>query len=250
MNTLIINLPFSVARREYMEWQLAPYKDVLSLTFVEAVDGRRMSDDDISTSFDQSLAFRRYGRFLKKTEVGCTLSHIKCCNILLQSEYNCVLVCEDDMVLEYDLRETISVISDYITNTDRPMIVLLSGDYWWTKLIDMNGIKLAIVREAVCAHAYFINRSAAQILSSVNPGHLADDWYLIRKLGIKVLAVYPHAADQNRADFDTEISNDYLGTIRLNLRLDRRIHSYYRAVVKRFMAYMGHFESKSFKMKK
>lgn len=247
MKAFVINLPLSVERKEYMKRVLSPYKDVLSVEFVSAVDGRSMDKDEISQFFNQEVAYGRYGRTLKNGEIGCTLSHIMCSKLLLQSEDNCALVFEDDLVLGVDIHNVIESCSLYMAS-EKPIIILLSGDYWWTRLIRTGDCTLAKVREAVCSQAYFINRSAARILCNSSHEHLADDWFFIKKNGIEVLAVYPHVADQNRADFNTEISDEYLGVNRSNLRLWKRIHSYWRAIVKHCLARVNHFESKSFRM--
>ena len=80
--------------------------------------------------------------------------------------------------------------------------------------------------------------------------YLADDWYHIKKQGIDLYGVYPHIADQNRKNFQTVISTAYEGTIRKNLSLGNRVHSYYRAIVKRIvkriLANTGHKERKNF----
>ena len=60
-----------------MEYLLSSY-DFLDVTFVEAVDGLSLSDNDLVLRFDEALAYQRYGRKLNKGEIGCTLSHYKC----------------------------------------------------------------------------------------------------------------------------------------------------------------------------
>lgn len=225
---------------------LAPYRDLLDVQFIDAVNGRAMSEDELDKVWDQTGTFEIYGRTMKPTEIGCALSHRKCYEKLLESREKIALVLEDDLVwTEKDLKPILSTLQEFL-NTEEPVIVLLSGDYWFANTKKVGDVCLATVREAVCAHAYLINRNAAKILISLERKYIADDWYNLKKHGIKLYGIYPHIADQNRKDFNTEISPAYEGVIRRNLSFLAMMHSYYRAVVKRMLCYTGHFESKTF----
>ena len=46
-------------------------------------------------------------------------------------------------------------------------------------------------------HAYIINREAASLLIEQRPFITADDWFYIRKKGVKLYAVLPHLLDQD-----------------------------------------------------
>lgn len=248
INTYIINLKESYARRENIASVLNPYVYFLNLIFVDAFDGRNMQHEELEAIFQQNKAFKIYGRKLIGPEVGCTMSHRQCLSRLVDSQQEACLIFEDDLVLPVnDISSELTSIYRYTASASRPTIVLLSGDYWYTsKKTIQQSTRLAKVREAVCSHAYFINRSAAEIILSEKPYTLADDWYSIRNKGIMIYAAYPHLADQNRRDLDTEISEDYTGFIRRNLSLSDKIKSYVRAVIKRMLVYTNHFEPKSF----
>lgn len=225
---------------------LEPYNDILDVHFIEAVDGRKFSKEEINQVWDQKGTYAIYGREMKPTEIGCTLSHRKCCKELCGSNEKIALILEDDLVLKSNgVKSALNTLYE-VLNTDEPMIILLSGDYWFTSKQRIGTICLATIREAVCSHAYLINRGAAEIVLSLSHKYLADDWYSLKKQGIRILGIYPHLADQNRQDFNTEVSLAYEGTIRKNLSFSNRLHSYYRAVVKRLLAYAGHIERKSF----
>lgn len=247
IRTFVINLKGSTDRKKYMEDLLSQF-DILDVEFIEAVNGKAMTMEELEKSFDQNEAFRIYGRVLRAGEVGCALSHLKCARALLDSEESVAIVLEDDLVLqELDLDPVLIAARDLLASSG-PAIVLFSGDYWFLGKRQFEGYyKLAKVREAVCAQAYMINRPAAEVLLSMGNSHLADDWFSIKTAGIQLSALYPHIADQNRLEFNTDISPEYTGFIRKNLGFGRRLHSYYRAVIKRILKGTGHFEYKKFR---
>lgn len=247
MKTYIISLKDSEDRRKHVLRQLASYKNLLEIDVIDAYDGRNMSDQEMNRIIDQNAAIGIYGRKIIGPEIGCTLSHRRCLNAMLQNNDKAAIIFEDDLVLPSDKDPEFVEYFEFVKSHPDPILLLLSGDYWYTTIRRINSrIKYAKVREAVCSHAYICNSKAAQLITS-NPSHfLADDWYSIKKMGVRVLAAFPHIADQNRRDLKTEISEDYTGFIRRNLSLMKQIQSYYRAIVKRMLLYIGHFEAKSF----
>lgn len=247
MRTYVINLKDSEHRKRYMENLLYPYRESLDVIFKEAFDGRKLSDSELDLIFNQQSAYTSYGRKLKGGEVGCTLSHRACYESIVSNEEKYALILEDDLVLTVkDINEVIDI-SAKLLNTEVPVVVLLSGDYWYYyKKRVSDKYCVANVCEAVCTQAYFINNSAARCILSKDKSYLADDWYAIRKQGVKLFAIYPHVADQERVTFVTEISEEYSGVNRKMMPLGGMIRSYIRAFVKRFLLLCGNFESKSF----
>lgn len=247
ITTYVINLKDSFEKRDYINRQFSRYKDIFHIKWVEAVDGRNLTDSQIRSIFNQDKAYKNYGRYLKGGEVGCALSHRKCCRELLNSGEDVALFVEDDVVWQKeDIGKTIESIRDFMS-VDRPIIVLLSGDYWFTSTFKLdNDIQLARVREAVCTHAYMINRRAAEIILSTEKCFLADDWFSITNSRIKLYGLRPHIADQNRRDLKTEISTDYTGLMRKNQSVKKWIQSYYRGAIKHILYYTRHFEYKDF----
>lgn len=251
MKTYIINLKSSTDRKEYMEHVMAPVASALEYSFIEAVNGKEMSDAEVADIFDQEKAMKMYGRELRRGEIGCTMSHKKCAQMLLDSGEQSALFLEDDLIWQ-DVEHLGSVVSaaEKILATETPMILLLSGDYWYTCLNSMTGkYKVASVRDAVCTQSYMINRAGAKKLLELGNWHVADDWWAIKKQGIKLKAVFPHVADQNRADLETVIAPLYGGLKKENLSVCRRIELLWLSFVKKFLVTVHHFEAKNFKWK-
>lgn len=236
----IVNLPSSVVRREYMEGLLAAYP-FLDKTFIPAVNGRQMTEEQRKDAFDYDAAMKHYGRSLNEGEVGCALSHRLCYKALLDSDEPFAMILEDD----------VSVIRDWNTlpwediartlNVSQPRALFLSGDYW---RLSSKGITK--VFDAVGAYAYIVNRAAAQaILSVQKPFVVADDWLAYKRLGIKLYALYPYAADANLMEnLTSDVQQDSWTTnhsLMSKLELLRRA---YPAFAKRVMKSAGLFVSK------
>lgn len=247
VTSYIINLKTSLDRKAYMAHVMEPFP-YLKPVFVEAVNGREMTSEEQEREFVQDEAYRHYGRKLISAEIGCTLSHRKCAKALLDSDDKFALILEDDLIWQKtDLERCFMNLAEVLA-TEEPVVVLLSGDYWYKRKRIMNtDFELADVWDAVCAQAYLINRSAAMAILEMSPWYLADDWYEIRKAGISIKALFPHVADQNRAEVHTVIAEQYGGLRRENMSVCMKIRSYWRSMVDKILVWTDHFEAKNFK---
>jgi glycosyl transferase family 25 len=97
----VINLAASAARRRACAEQLTALG--LTPTFVEAVDGRRMSDAEIAAIVDEPGRLRRAPKPLSKAEVGCYLSHWKVLERIVAENLPQALVMEDDLLADPEL---------------------------------------------------------------------------------------------------------------------------------------------------
>lgn len=240
--TYIINLEHSVERKNYIQELLAKYS-FLKLQFISAIDGRKLSENELHSEFDYRKCMKRYGRILNNGEIGCILSHRKCYSQLLSSSSSFALVLEDDIYPMRNLSELLKVDLEKILNASEPVVLLLSGDYWyWRKTIPITS-----VYDAVGSYAYFINRAAAErILSITKPYNVADDWDLYKSWGIKLKAINPYLMDANvnMSLLGSDVSQETWG-------INRRLMSHYEvwlsyksAILKRLLKMIGNFESK------
>ena len=209
MKTYVINLKDDVLRREYMHGQLRLLPPSLSVEFVEAVDGRAMSQQESENKFDAEKFLLRYRRKVRPGEVGCTLSHQKCYEKLMRSGEKYALILEDDIVVRTDVCSVFPQIEKMV-DTDKPLVVLLSGRYWFlgTKRITQTNYRVANVYDAYLAQSYVINRAAAALSIESRPFVTSDDWFYIRKKGVKIRAILPHLIDQDwSGTFPSTINN-------------------------------------------
>lgn len=235
----IINLKTSLPRKEYMKKILSEY-NFLDINFVEAIDGRIYSETQQRDVFDMKACLLRNGRLINPGEIGCTLSHRKCYKKLLDSSLQYALILEDDISIIGDLKE---VINDELINfigSKKPRILFLSGDYWY-----WNQKHITKVCWAVGSYAYFINRAAAErILRIEKPFNVADDWDLYKRKGIALHAIHPYVIDANISGFPSDIQQEHWGNMRKSMSLENIIRSTYMGLLKRYLAWIGHFESK------
>ena len=245
MKTYVVNLEQSVDRRAAMEKQLARFPE-LEAEFVPAVDGRKMSEEEVLGAFDRERAKAYYGRDLTRGEIGCTLSHVRCYNRIAEAADNAALILEDDADLGTQLPD-FAPLEALLSGTRRPTIVLLSGHYWY-----WPGFRRGVKR-VFCAyytHSYLINRPATRLLTErfSRPFHLADNWIHIRRQGVRVLAVRPHWINQISTEATSTVLDDALRDsasrtfIRANLSLGHFFRSYGNKVIEKVLFAFGCYE--------
>lgn len=241
LQTYIINLKTSTARRDYMEKTLKPY-DFLVTDYIEAIDGRRGGQDYLNEHFNYQESFKRYGRKLNQGEVGCALSHRKCYEALLKSNNNCALILEDDITVIRDLNIIADKNFDAVMDTPKPTILFLSGDYWFWNA--RNGI--AKVFTGVGAYAYIINKPAAEALLKGKAFTVADDWDCYKERRIKYYAVFPYIIDANlnMDSLSTDVKQDSWGIDKTKMGLYYLTKYLIDRVIKFSLGLCKHFESK------
>lgn len=229
-----------------MKHLLDSFGDFFDISFIEAVDGRNLSDEEKDEVWNQKETYKTYGRYMKGGEIGCSLSHRKCYEEILKNGDDVALILEDDVVFKEnaDIRKVVSAVGKLLC-TQKPMIVLLSGSYWFFKERSLPGVdfQLASVFEAMGTMSYMMNQAAAKRMASIEKKYLADDWYHWRTHGIKVYAVHPHIA----GDFDlfgSVIAGSYEGWKRKNLSFKNKLRAYYRGVIRRVLGRIGNWEKR------
>lgn len=244
MKTYVVNLEQSVDRRAAMEEQLARFPQ-LEAEFVPAVDGRKMSEEEVRAAFDVQRARAYYGRDLTRGEIGCTLSHVRCYKRIAEGADRVALILEDDADLGTRLPD-LAPLEAMLSRTRRPTVVLLSGHYWY-----WPGFRRELKR-VFCAyytHSYLINRPAARLLADhfARPFHLADNWIHVRRQGVQVLAVRPHWINQISTDAtstvgDASMVQNMRGLVKKNLSWGRLIASYYEGLMRKVLKRAGMYE--------
>lgn len=241
MKTYIINLEKSEDRKLYMSRQMEnlPFLDV---EFVVAVDGRAMSVDEQNSRFDVSAFQKRYLKKVRPGEIGCTLSHQKCYQKLVESDENCVLILEDDISINIsDIQDLINELNVLLAS-GQPQIVLLSGWYWFFRSKPFyKHFRLANVFDGFLTHSYIINKSAARLLIESKPGITADDWKYIRRKGIAVKALLPHLIDQKPIEGGQSLIQTGENKMMKGLFL-RKIRIYWNVIFLKGMKLLGYFE--------
>ena len=244
MKIFIVNLQSSVDRRERMKFLLAE-KGITDYEFIEAVDGRKMSEEEQEHVFDQKKAFQWYGRICRPGEIGCTLSHQKCYRKMVDEGIDVALILEDDIEIRLnDLQDRLLNLK-CLLEFSSPLVLLLSGGYWYKSFENYKSAgRIATVYDAYYTHAYMINLEAARSIIEQYPFILADDWKFIRDKGVKLRACLPHLIDQQEVlASGIYENNENRGMNKMNMPLIHRIHMYWIGGVKKILAYLGRFEN-------
>ncbi|AYV80656.1 MAG: glycosyltransferase family 25 [Harvfovirus sp.] len=97
----IINLKSREERKKIAVEELDKH-DIVG-EFIEGVDGNKLDRDDLISNglIDDSTSYRK----LRKGEIGCYFSHLKCWELILSSGKEYGIVLEDDVVLDDNFRD-------------------------------------------------------------------------------------------------------------------------------------------------
>lgn len=184
MKIYCINLKRSTERRAKMEQELA--KTGLEYEFIEAVDGRKLTKDEIKKRYSIWRTRFRYGIGLTAGEIGCALSHKKFFEIVKNSQAKCAMVLEDDVALGIGFNTAVKEVEEFLAQQTKPTIVQLPG---LKRDLPKNGdSKFIRVSSAMGTYAYAINRAGAELLErAYSPIKLPIDKYsyLIKHFGLQ-----------------------------------------------------------------
>ena len=180
MKTFIINLEKDIERKEDIVSQCITFN--LDYTVIPAVDGRKLSEDDLNRLIDPEKS-----KGMTRGEIGCSLSHYNIYKKIVDDNINHALILEDDAQLEPNLVRALELLKNY--RFDIPTIVLLGPiNKHATRNSNQlsDDIKMVSVIEATLSHGYFINKSAAQKLTDfLYPIWLeADRWVFFRDYNV------------------------------------------------------------------
>ena len=69
----------------------------LDIQYIEAVDGKAMSEKERHEKFDYTQFFKKYSVAVRPGEIGCTLSHQKCYRKIIEDNESYALILEDNV---------------------------------------------------------------------------------------------------------------------------------------------------------
>jgi len=106
----VVNLKWSVKRREFIEKQLKRAR--LEYTIIEAYDA--INDPDVNS---QVIGNNREAN-LSRGHIGCVLSHLKIWNMMQDRKEKFALIIEDDVVISKKLREIIESVEPHLVENN------------------------------------------------------------------------------------------------------------------------------------
>lgn len=212
MNIFVINLDRHPERLASIDQQLSALGR--SYRRVSAVDGSKLSQAEIAKVYDPILCKGSLGRELARGEIGCAMSHLSICRLMVESQLPLAFVLEDDAQLSEELPQVLDAL-EYLGTEQQPVIVLLThvGRYtaWGAKKLNNTNHQICKTVHAFCAHGYLINLAAARQLLSNNdllesPIDYWNNWSA--KGVVKVRAIVPyvvgHSSFAQQSDIESE----------------------------------------------
>lgn len=212
MKIYVISLRTSYDRRAVMTEQMKRLS--LFFEFVDGIDGKSLSNDELSKVYDHKKAYRQEGRCFTKGEIGAALSHLKVYKKIIEENIPYALILEDDAWLTPSIAKVIEAI-------DQKLFYEINGVFLMQEMkvgsFKKNGNRISIigdlfffkeVKSACWAHAYLVTKKAARsLISALTPvAHTADSWgWLIRHQIVNVYCMNRTLSTQNIYDLKSII---------------------------------------------
>lgn len=220
IKTYVINMKESVVRRNALLSEVTKYP-CMDVEIVEAVNGRRMSSEDVKKNFDVLKFTYRYRRTPKRGEIGCVHSHRECYKRLLASDEEFALVLEDDVVFFYPERvdSLIKEMAGKMKSAQPHIISFTTHAIYYTKSVHLvDNFSFYRLWDAYGACAYLINKKAAErLLKASRPSIVADDFTYMKRIGILSEGIYPtFISGGSSIDKPSEIQGDCTDYVRLS----------------------------------
>lgn len=184
MKLYCINLKRSTDRRRKMEQELA--KLPFQYEFIDAIDGRALSDSEISRCYNKWRTRFRCGKGLSRGEIGCALSHIEFFKHVIDDKVP-AFVFEDDVSFLSGIVDQLTKAYQFLKDAQEPCLVRMPGLKRDLPCREDGVADFVRVDSPVGTYAYGINPRAAVLLQKkFLPIKMPIDYYkyLIRHCGL------------------------------------------------------------------
>ncbi|WP_387463061.1 glycosyltransferase family 25 protein [Photorhabdus sp. RM323S] len=202
MKTFIINLKHSIERRKRIEEQCIKLN--LDYEFIEAVDGRLLSQEELQRQT------RELSDAITLGEIGCALSHIKIYRNIVENNIPMALILEDDVILNERLPEFLNEIQQKKIIAPSAILLSKASQYFErSKYKLLCGVDIKSVLSASLTCGYILNNQAAKnLIDFLYPVWLvADRWEFFRENGvIKLCCTVPVLVTESEDAVNTTIS--------------------------------------------
>jgi glycosyl transferase family 25 len=236
----VINLASRPDRKAAAEAQLA--RAGLKATFVEAVDGRALTPEDIASVYDDSGRQKRAGKPMTPGELGCYLSHWMIFCRMLAERTPKALILEDDFIATPHLRPVLDALADRRGLPDYDIVKLgvseLARRRRHIRLARLTGEACLVRHYNVCNStvAYVITQAAVRrFIRQGLPIRYPIDVALNRSWwnGLNILGVRPWPVHHDM-EADSSIGHDrFEDAGRRGHPIERRLRKTYDSVAKR-----------------
>lgn len=156
----------------------------LPFEFIDAVDGRALSDNEVASMYSKWRTRFCHGKDLSRGEIGCALSHIEFYRRVIADNAS-GFVFEDDVELGNEVKSALEKVESFLANAKSPCFVQLPG--LERDLPQCVGGDFIKVSGAMGAYAYGVNPAAAALLlKAFTPIKFPIDYYryLVKHYGL------------------------------------------------------------------
>ena len=161
MKALIVNLQDCEERRDAIKKQMEALRSI-DYEFIDAVDGRKMNTQELNQLFNLKRFKSLYFREARPGEVGCTMSHQRCFQAIIDQNLPYALLLEDDAVLDDVNRiiHSIHTVQNWLDKQELPTVILFSSWFWHCEdVINIDDIRIVKVFDAFFTYAYVLTVS-------------------------------------------------------------------------------------------
>lgn len=193
----VINLEKDIKKKEYIKSHFREH-GIEDYSFIKAVDGRKLSSDQLVEVYDENQALKVHGRLLARGEIGCALSHLECYRKIISQDLPGAFIFEDDVVFTSETRFLMGKIYEHCSKLKSGVVLLGYAKYVckYKNFLNLsNKYRLKKIYKAGYAHSYFITREAAeQMLSLFSPiSFPIDIWKRVQDgCAVDVYSCFPY----------------------------------------------------------
>ena len=211
--------------------------------FISAVNGNKLKKKEINSLISKEKNFiNPINTNMSKSEIGCSLSHIKIYKEIVKSDIDYALILEDDAFFlnkfTKNLKKFISINFKY-----KKQIILLSElrEFYKIPIDKEKDYEIVDVTNAYFTHSYFINNEAARSLLHFNfPVKTVADNFIIFKIycGIKITGLNPYLLSQDKKKFESSIK--FTTNLKQVFLFKRFIYKSYNKILKKLNKFESH----------
>ena len=238
----IVNLKKDKKRKKNILNELKK-QNLKNYKFISAVNGNKLKKKEINSLISKEKNFiNPINTNMSKSEIGCSLSHIKIYKEIVKSDIDYALILEDDAFFlnkfTKNLKKFISINFKY-----KKQIILLSElrEFYKIPIDKEKDYEIVDVTNAYFTHSYFINNEAARSLLHFNfPVKTVADNFIIFKIycGIKITGLNPYLLSQDKKKFESSIK--FTSNLKQVFLFKRFIYKSYNKILKKLNKFESH----------
>jgi len=173
MEAYIVSLKGSTDRQKNIKTQCDKFG--IKPIFIDAVNGKSLSETEIGQHCNQEKAKQLFGRELLLGEIGCALSHKKIYQEIIDKNLPYAVILEDDALIGSEFKEIVSLIIEKKIDYDIVLLghnrgfknkeVVDSIDSLWSRYRLNNNYRLgSLVKGGLGTYGYFISQKGTKKL--------------------------------------------------------------------------------------